>query len=153
MSWFFVMDDNRKGIRQFLTDEQIANLPNQLKGQSWPFEFHLQLHDDNVQNNLNNTLDDLCVAWMATFETRQPSTTTQQHFIDAANVIMVNLLRAYCKNRDMLVGIDRRKGKLDRERRYRPKYMTTKRFITVQDWLIRFGLMRVEQKGYNFAGE
>ncbi|MEP2153352.1 MAG: hypothetical protein ABJI43_23890 [Roseobacter sp.] len=51
------------------------------------------------------------------------------------------------------VFIDRRKGTLDRERRYRPKNMTTKRFITVQDWLIKFDLMWIEQKGYNFVGE
>jgi hypothetical protein len=147
------MDDKRTGIRQFLTDEQIANLPNQLKGQSWPFEYHLQLNNDNVQNNLNNALDDLCVAWMETFETRQPSTKTQQHFIDVANLIVVNLLRAYCKNKDMLVGIDKRNDRLDRERRYRPKHITAGRFRLVQKWLIDCGHMRIEKKGYNFGNE
>ncbi|SEW26098.1 hypothetical protein SAMN04488515_1901 [Cognatiyoonia koreensis] len=147
------MADNYGVLRKFLSEEQIQNLPNQLKGQSWAFEPHLRMINEDVQNNLDNKLDDLCVAWMATFDKRMPSVKTQQHFIDVANVIMANLLRAYCKHKDMLVGIGRRKGRLDRERRYRPEYMTTNRFITVQDWLIKFGLMRIEQKGYNFAGE
>lgn len=147
------MADKHEVLRKFLSEEQIQNLPNQLKGQSWAFEPHLRLVNEDVQNNLDNKLDDLCVAWMGTFDTRKPSIRTQQHFIDVANVIMANLLRAYCKHKDMLVGIDRRKGRLDRELRYRPEYMTANRFILVQDWLLSYGYMRIEQKGYNFAGE
>ena len=119
------MTDKYGILSKFLSEEQIQNLPNQLKGQSWAFEPHLRLINEDVQNNLDNELDDLCVAWMATFDTRKPSVKMQQHFLDVANVIMANLLRAYCKQKDMLVGISRRKGRLDRERRYRPKYMTT----------------------------
>lgn len=147
------MVDRHQVLRKFLSEEQIRNLPNQLKGQSWAFEPHLRLVNDDVQNNLDNTLDDLCAVWMATFDTRKPSMKTQQHFIDVANVIMANLLRAYCKHKDMLVGISRRKGRLDRERRYRPKYMTADRFILVQDLLLEHGYMRIEQRGYNFAGD
>lgn len=46
----------------------------------------------------------------------------------------------------------RSKGALEREKRYRPKYMTTDRFLTVQDWLCRTGHMEMVQGGFNFPG-
>jgi len=147
------MTEKNNVLRKFLSEEQIANLPDQNVRQSWAFEPYLQLANDNVQNNVEIMLDDLCVAWMATFEVRKPSTKTQQHFIDCANVIMANLLRAYCKNTNMTVGIHRRKDRLDRERRYRPEYMTANRFIMAQDWLMKFGHMQLVRRGYNFGNE
>ena len=97
-------------------------------------------------------LDDLCVAWLDGFE-RKPSTQSQQDFIDCANVIIANLLRVSGKPLDMTVGIHRRKGRLDQERRYRPKIMTANRFISAQDRLIEFGQMHVVKRGYNFGAD
>lgn len=157
----FTMSDNRQGLRQFLSEDEIANLPDQRGEQSWPFEPYLRLKNENVQNNIDLMLDDLCVAWLDGYE-RKPSTQSQQDFIDCANVIMANLLRASCRSKqlstsgkrfDVTVGIHRRKGRLDQERRYRPKIMTASRVISAQDRLIEFGQMYVVKKGYNFGSD
>jgi hypothetical protein len=153
MCQVFVMTEKYQGLREFLTEGQIASLPNQLKGQSWAFEPYLRLTNDHVQNVVDLMLDDLCVAWMGSYPDRVPGMQAQQHFIDCANVIMANLLRARCMGPDQTVGIYRRKDRLDRERRYRAKFMTANRFIMAQNWLVELDQMRMVQKGYNFGKE
>jgi len=143
------MSDNEIGLRQFLSDAQIANLEDQRKGGSWAFEPYLRLSNELVQNRVELMLDDLCAEWVGTCE-REPSTASQQSFIDCATVILANLLRAYSRKLDEPVGISRSKGRLDSQNRYRPKYMTANRFRKVQDWLEESGQMMVVQKGYHF---
>lgn len=147
------MAEIHKAFVHLLSGQQIASLPDQRKGEAWVFEPYLRMTNTDLQNDVDNILDDLCVAWMNSFEARKPGIEAQQHFIDCANVIMANLLRARCKHAVITVGIHRRKDRLDRERRYRPRYMTANRFIKAQDWLVEFGMMQITQKGYNFGSE
>lgn len=147
--WSF-MSNNEKLLRLLSSKEFIAGLEDQRKGGSWPFEPYLRLSNELVQNRVDLMLDDLCAEWVETYEDRKPGEASQQAFLDCASVILANLLRAYSRKLDEPVGIPRSKGRLDRQNRYRPKYMTANRFRMVQDWLEKSGQMDWVQKGYHF---
>lgn len=110
------------------------------------------LSNPKAQNLVDLLIDEVCAQWMASFDVRQPSTETQQKFWDSANAILVNLMRAKCSNWPTTIGMYRSKGALDRGRRYRPSYMTAKRFITVQDCLMRSGHIEMVSSGFNLPG-
>lgn len=143
------MSDNEELLRLLSSDEFLAGLEDQRVGGSRPFNPYLQLTNELVQNRVDLMLDDLCVKWVGTYE-RKPSISSQQYFIDCANVILTNLLRAYSKRLSETVGIPRSKERLDKQSRYRPKYMTTNRFLMAQKWLQEAGHIELVKRGYNF---
>lgn len=143
------MLDNEELLRLLSSDEFQAGLDDQRVGGSWPFAPYLRLSNDLVQNRVDLSLDDLCAEWLSSYE-RKPSTAKQQYFIDCANAILANLLRSYARKLDETVGIPRSKDRLDKQSRYRPKYMTTNRFLMVQNWLQKAGYMVLDKRGYHF---
>jgi hypothetical protein len=143
------MSDYEELQRLLSSEEFLAGLENQGAGGSWPFDPYLRCTNDLVQNRLDLVLDDLCADWLDGYD-RKPSTASQQYFIDCANVILVNLLRAHSRKLTETVGIPRSKGRLDNQSRYRPSYMTTNRFLMVQNWLQKAGHMALDKRGYHF---
>ena len=129
-----------------------AELPSQLGDNSWAFDPYLILINPDAQDLVDHLLNDVCYEWVETFSKRKPSTDTQEKFWDCGRAILANLLRAECNKRPTTVGIYRSKGALEREKRYRPRYMTAVRFITVQDWLIEAGLIEMVRSGFNLPG-
>lgn len=129
-----------------------AKLSNQLEDNSWAFEPYLVASNPDAQNLIDLLMDDVCAAWTATFPKRKPSTDTQQKFWDCGSAILANLMRAKCNKWPTTIGMYRSKGALDRERRYRPEYMTADRFRTVQDWLIKCGHVEMVKSGFNLPG-
>jgi len=97
-------------------------------------------------------MDDVCADWTAAFSERKPSPKTQQKFIDCGSAILANLMRAKCNKWPTTIGMYRSQGALDRERRYRPQYMTADRFVLVQDWLIKAGHIEMVKRGFNLPG-
>ncbi|CAN7697462.1 hypothetical protein LJR030_004107 [Rhizobium sp. LjRoot30] len=144
------MSDYDELQRLLSSEEFLAGLEDQRMGGSWPFDPYLRCSNDLVQNRVDLVLDDLCVDWLGSYE-RKLSTSSQQYFIDCANVILANLLRAYSRKLGETVGIPRSKDRLDKQRRYRPKYMTANRFLMAQDWLLETGLMALDKPGYHFS--
>lgn len=127
-------------------------LPDQLWDHSWAFEPYLVLSNPEAQNLVDLLIDEVCAQWMDTFDTRQPSTDTQQKFWDCGHAILANLMRAECNRWPTTIGMYRSKGALDRGRQYRPNYMTANRFITVQDCLMRSGYIDMVRSGFNLPG-
>lgn len=130
----------------------VAKLPNQLADHSWAFEPYLVASSPDAQNLIDLLMDDVCAEWTAAFAERKPSTDRQQKFIDCGSAILANLMRAQCNKWPTSIGMRRGKGALDRERRYRPDYMKTKLFITVQDRLINAGYVEKVKSGFNLPG-
>lgn len=143
------MSDYEELQRLLSSEEFLAGLEDQRLGGTRPFIPYLRLTNDLVQNRLDLVLDDLCVDWLGTYK-RKPGASSQQYFIDCANVILVNLLWAYSRKLSETVGIPRSKDRLDRQRRYRPRRMTTNRFLMAQDWLLKTGYMELDKRGYHF---
>ncbi len=143
------MSDDEELQRLLSSEEFLAGLEDQRTGGSWPFDPYLRCTNDLVQNRVDLVLDDLCAEWLGTYE-RKPSTASQQYFIDCANVILANLLRAHSRKLSETVGIPRSKNRLDKQSRYRPTYMTTNRFLMVQNWLQKAGHMALDKRGYHF---
>jgi hypothetical protein len=129
------------------------DLPDHQGSRSWAFEPYLVLSNPEAQNLVDLLIDEVCAQWMDTFDTRQPSTETQQRFWDCGHAILANLMRAKCNRWPTTIGMYRSKGALDRERRYRPSYMTADRFRTVQDFLIGSGYVEMVTKGHNLPGD
>jgi|TARA_R110002049_G_scaffold264247_1_gene440383 hypothetical protein len=147
-----MMTDEPKSALALKAQAMAAKLPNQLGDHSWAFEPYLVVSNPEAQNLLDLLMDDVCAAWTATFPKRKPSTSTQQKFWDCGSAILVNLMRAECNRWPTTIGMYRSKGALDRERRYRPKFMTADRFRTVQDWLIKCGHIDMVQSDFNLPG-
>ena len=126
-----------------------AELPSQLADHSWAFEPYLVASNPETQNLIDLIMDDVCAAWAATVPHRKPSRVTEQKFIDCGSAILANLMRAKCNKWPTTIGMYRSKGALDRERRYRPEYMTADRFTTVQDWLCKLGHIEMVKRGFN----
>lgn len=143
------MSNHEELQRLFSSEEFLAGLEDQRMGGSWPFDPYLRCSSDLVQNRVDLMLDDLCAEWIGNYE-RKPNTSRQQYFNDCANVILANLLRTYSRRLSETVGIPRSKERLDKQSRYRPKYMTTNRFLMVQNWLLKTGLMTLDKRGYHF---
>jgi hypothetical protein len=61
-----------------------------------------------------------------------------------------DLLARFINERGEVVGIPRSKDRLDKQSRYRPTYMTTNRFLMVQNWLQKAGHMALDKRGYHF---
>lgn len=152
MSRDFTTTEEAKRQLVLLARATAANLPSQLGDNSWAFEPYLLLSNPDAQNLLDLVTDDICAAWAATLPERKPSRDTEQKFIDCSVTILANLLRAECNRWPTTIGMRRGKGALDCEKRYRPKYMTAGRFITVQDWLIKTGYVAQVTSGFNLPG-
>ena len=129
-----------------------AKLPNQLGDQSWAFEPYLVASNLDAQNLIDLLMDDVCAEWAASLPHRKPSRVTEQKFIDCGSAILANLMRAKCNKWPTTIGMYRSQGALDREKRYRPQYMTADRFVIVQDWLIKAGHVEMVKRGFNLPG-
>lgn len=128
-----------------------AKQPGQQADHSWAFQPYLVASNPNAQNLIDLLMDDVCAEWTAAFAKRKPSLNTQQKFINCGSVILANLMRAQCNKWPTTIGMYRSKGALDRERRYRPEYMTADRFTTVQDWLCKLGHIEMVKRGFNLS--
>lgn len=142
---------NTAVLKQFLSEQQIRNLKPHDMGRSWAFEPYLAAKNADAQNAIDSVLDDVCAEWAATKQ-RKPSPSTEEKFIDCGRAILSNLLRARSNKIETTIGTYRSKDALDRERQYRPDYMTTNRLILVQDWLCKTGHIEIVKKGFNLPG-
>lgn len=146
------MTDEPKSAFALAVAAKAAKLPSQLADHSWAFEPYLVASNPDAQNLIDLLMDDVCAEWTSSFPKREPSPNTQQKFIDCGSTILANLMRAKCNKWPTTIGMYRSKDALDRERRYRPTYMTTDRFRTVQDWLCKLGYIEMVKRGFNLPG-
>ncbi len=146
------MTDEPKHAFALKAQALAAKLPNQLGDQSWAFEPYLVASNPDAQNLIDLLMDDVCAEWAASFRHRKPSRVTEQKFINCGSAILANLMRAKCNKWPTTIGMYRSNDALDRERRYRPQYMTSDRFRLVQDWLCKMGHIEMVKRGFNLPG-
>ncbi|WP_146636142.1 hypothetical protein [Nioella nitratireducens] len=146
------MTDEPKSALVLKVQALAAKLPNQLGGQSWAFEPYLVSSNPDAQNLIDLLMDDVCAKWAASFPHRKPSRDTEQKFIDCGSAILANLMRAQCNKWPTTIGMYRSKDALDREKRYRPEYMTADRVRLVQDCLCKHGYVEMVKRGFNLPG-
>ena len=90
---------------------------------SWPFEPYLELHKDTANDALALVLHELCESWMQGFK-RKPNEKRQTNFISCLRLILLNLMRVQTFDAYLTVGIPSGKGRLHKERRYLPDFMS-----------------------------
>ena len=146
------MTDEPKSAFALKVATLAAELPSQVADHSWAFEPYLVASNPDAKNFIDLLMDDVCAEWTAAFPKRKPSPNTQRKFIDCGSVILANLMRAKCNKWPTTIGMYRSKDALDRERRYRPKYMTSGRFRLVQNWLCKLGYVEMIKRGFNLPG-
>ncbi len=141
------MTDAPSLLKTFLTDEQIAALPDQRGVRSWAFEPYLELHDQVANAALAPVLDDLRDNWLQGLQ-RKPNPARQANFMGCLRVILLNLIRVRTVDAGLTVGIFSGRGRLDREKRYLPAFMTVQYHPTALKLLQARGLVKMVKAGH-----
>lgn len=136
-----------KPIYRFLTDEQIAALPDQRGLRSWAFEPYLELHHGAANAALVPVLHAFRDIWMQGFD-RKPNPQRQANFINCMRVILLNLMRVRTVDATLTVGIPSGKERLNKEKRYRPAFMTVHYHLKALELLQERGLVRLVKAGH-----
>lgn len=140
-------EDTPTGLRVFLTNAQIADLPDQRGVRSWAFEPYLELHHDTANAALVPVLHGLRDSWMQGFD-RKPNPQRQGNFVNCLRVILLNLMRVQVVNATLTVGIPSGKDRLNKEKRYRPAFMTVHYHLKALELLQERGLVRLVKAGH-----
>ncbi|WP_131505501.1 hypothetical protein [Limimaricola cinnabarinus] len=141
------MTDPNRPLTAFLTDAQIAELPDQRGLRSWAFEPYLELDHRVASITLESVLNDIRDHWMRDFQ-RKPNPERQRNFVSCLRVILLNLLRVRVVDTKLTVGIPSGKGRLDAERRYLPDFMSVQYHRTALRALIGHGLIYKVKSGH-----
>lgn len=137
-------------LSNFLTDEEIAALPDQRGLRSWAFEPYLELHHP-AMNALDPLLHDLRDSWKQAFE-RKPNASRQAKVVGCIRVILLNLMRVQTVDNSLTVGIASGHGRLDQAIRYRPAFATVSFFTQALDFLQERDLVERIANGCHFPG-
>ncbi|NDW46362.1 hypothetical protein [Ruegeria sp. PrR005] len=141
------MPDRPKLLLTFLTEAQIAELPDQRGVRSWAFEPYLELHHPTACAALFAVLDDLRGHWMQGFQ-RKPNPVRQENFVGCLRVILLNLMRVRTVDAGLTVGISSGRGSLQAEVRYRPCFMSMHYHINALKLLLSHGLIWMVKPGH-----
>lgn len=138
-------DDRTDPLAAFGIDRPF--LEDQRGLRSWAFEPYLELHHQAANNALGPLLDRLRDQWLQTFQ-RKPNQARQANFIHCLRVILLNVMRVRTVDAGLTVGIFSGRGRLDREKRYLPDFMTVQYHPTALKLLIAQGLVRMVKAGH-----
>ncbi len=142
-----MMVDETTPLRAFLTDEQIAALPDQWGVRSWAFESYLELHHDAANAALVPVLEGLRERWLQGFK-RKPNAKRQENLLNCLRVILLNVMRVQTVDNTLTVGIPSGKGRLNTEKQYRPAFMTVQYHLKALALLQDSGLVRMVKAGH-----
>lgn len=134
-------------LKTILTEERIAQLPDQRGVRSWVFEPYLELHRHIANAALASVLDNLRDHWLQSFQ-RKPNPARQANFMGCLRVILLNLIRVRTVDAGLTVGIFSGKGRLDLERQYLPDFMTVHYHPTALKLLQARGLVVMVKAGH-----
>lgn len=134
-------------LSQLSGDLDFVQLEDQRGLRSWAFEPHLELNNSHANNELDLLLDTLCQTWLNDFR-RKPNIVLQQQFIECLRSILLNLIRMRVNDADMAVGIASGNGRLNTEKRYRPRFMSVSYFRKALSLLSEEGIMTKDAPGY-----
>lgn len=140
-------EDAPTGLRRFLTDAQIAALPDQRGVRSWAFEPYLELHHGAANAALVPVLDGLRDSWMQGFD-RNPNPKRQGNFVNCIRVILLNVMRVRIVDATLTVGIPSGKDRLEKEKQYRPAFMTMHYHLKALALLQERGLVWMVKAGH-----
>lgn len=124
-----------------------SGLEDQRGTMSWAFEPYLELHNLAASTALTPVLEDLRDWWMRG-HLRKPNPTRQDNFVACLRVILLNLMRVRAVDALLTVGIPSGKGRLDKERQYRPGYMSVHYHREALRALQERGLVRMVKRGH-----
>ena len=141
------MADELTPLMAFLTDEQIAALPDQRGVRSWAFEPYLELRNDAANAALCPVLDGLRDSWVQGLN-RKPNSQRQDNFINCLRVILLNLMRVRTLDTTLTVGIPSGRQRLEKEKRYRPAFMTMHYHLKALELLQERGLVWMVKAGH-----
>lgn len=141
------MGDQAKPLMTFLTEAQIADLPDQRGVRSWAFEPYLELHHGAANAALVPVLHGLRDSWMQGFD-RKPNPQRQKNFVNCLRVILLNLIRVRTVDATLTVGIPSGRERLEKEKRYRPAFMTMHYHLKALDLLQERGLVWMVKAGH-----
>jgi len=141
------MTDPNRPLTAFMTDAQIAKLPDQRGLRSWAFEPYLELDHRLASITLEPVLNDIRDHWVQGFQ-RRPNPERQRNFVSCLRVILLNLLRVRVVDAKLTVGIPSGKGRLDEESRYLPTFMSVQYHRTALHTLIEHGLIYMVKSGH-----
>lgn len=147
----FMMTDAPVPLQPFLTEEQIAALPDQRGVRSWAFEPYLELHHQAANAALAPMLDSLREHWLNGFQ-RKPNPVEQGRFVGCLRVILLNLMRVCTVDTGLTVGISSSKGPLQAEVRYRPDFMSVQYHVKALKLLQERGLVWMVKAGHQQDG-
>lgn len=140
-------EDTPTGLRRFLTDAQIAGLPDQRGVRSWAFEPYLELRHDAANAALAPVLHGLRDRWMQGFD-RKPNPQRQKNFVNCLRVILLNVMRVRTVDATLTVGIPSGRQRLEKEKRYRPAFMTMHYHLKALELLQELGLVWMVKGGH-----
>jgi len=141
------MTDKPQGLRKFLTDEQIANLPDQRGVRSWAFEPYLDLCNNTADHALLPLLHSLRDRWLHTFK-RIPNETMQARFVNCLRVFLLNLMRVHVEDKGLTVGIPSQKQRLEWQTQYRPTFMSKHYYLKALKLLQESGYVVMVKRGH-----
>ena len=141
------MAEKLQGLRKFLTEEQIANLPDQRGLRSWAFEPYLELHNDSANAALEPTLNSLRDEWLQSFE-RKPNPKMQCNFVNCLRAFLINLMRVHIEDDGLTVGIPSQKERLGNQVQYRPAFMSVHYYRKALKLLLDSGLVDMVKRGH-----
>ncbi|KQI67607.1 hypothetical protein AN189_14950 [Loktanella sp. 3ANDIMAR09] len=141
------MAEKFQGLRKFLTEEQIANLPDQRGLRSWAFEPYLELPNDSANAALEPTLNSLRDEWLQDFE-RKPNPKMQSNFASCLRVFLLNLMRVHIESDGLTVGIPSQKERLGNQVQYRPAFMSVHYYREALKLLLDCGLVDMVKRGH-----
>lgn len=136
-----------KPLTAFMTEAQIAELPDQRGVRSWAFEPYLELHHHTANTALGPVLEELSAHWVQGFQ-RMPNPQRQDNFIKCLRAILLNLMRVWTVDATLTVGIPSGKGRLDKEKRYRPRFMSVQYHRAALALLQERGLVWIVKAGH-----
>lgn len=141
------MADEPQGIRKFLTEEQIANLPDHRGVRSWAFEPYLDLRNDAADHALLPLLHSLRDRWLHTFK-RIPNETMQARFVNCLRVFLLNLMRVHVEDDSLTVGIPSQKQRLEWQTQYRPAFMSKHYYLKALKVLQDRDIVDIVKRGH-----
>ncbi|KFE36128.1 hypothetical protein [Thioclava atlantica] len=145
------MTDVPASLKTFLTEEQIAELPDQRGVRAWAFEPYLELHHQAANAALAPVLDSLREHWLQGFQ-RKPNSVEQGRFVGCLRVLLLNLMRVRTVDEGLTVGISSSKGPLQAEVRYRPAFMSVQYHVRALKLLQERGLVCMVKAGHRQDG-
>lgn len=136
-----------QGLRKFLTEKQIADLPDQRGLRSWAFEPYLELRNDSANAELEPILSLLKDEWLQGFD-RKPNPKMQCNFVNCLRAFLINLMRVHIEDDGLTVGIPSQKERLGNQVQYRPTFMSVHYYLKALKLLLDSGHVDMVKRGH-----